>query len=114
MSTPSRPIAECAAKLQKLARENPARTLLAAIGCGLAVGFLVRTLRPRTPEIRTARLLADVRGRLHDIAVPVRRHTEHLVENSASAVKNGVTHLQDLHLERGLRKLGKQFKGLFR
>ena len=114
MSTPSRPIADCAAKLQSLARENPTRTLLAAIGCGLAVGFLVRTLRPRTPASRTARLLADVRSRLHDIAVPVRRQTEHLVASSADAVKNGVAQLQNLHLERGLRKLGKRFKGLFR
>jgi len=113
MSTPSRPIAECAAKLQKLARENPASTLIAAIGCGLVAGLLVRTLRPRTPESRTARLLTDVRSRLHDIAVPVRRQTEQLVESSADAVKNGVAQLQDLHLERGLRKLGNRFKGLF-
>jgi ElaB/YqjD/DUF883 family membrane-anchored ribosome-binding protein len=113
MSTPSRPISEYASKLQKLARENPTRTLLAAIGCGLAVGLLVRTLRPRTPESRTARLLADVRSRLHDIAVPVRRQAEHLVESSTTAVKDGVAHLQDLHLERGLRNLGKRFKGLF-
>lgn len=114
MSTPSRPITECASKLQKLARENPTRTLLAAIGCGLAIGLLVRTLRPRTPASRTARLLADVRNRLHAIAVPVRRQTEHLVESSASAVKNGVAHLQDLHLGRGLRNLGQRFKKLFR
>ena len=113
MSTPSRPIAEYASKLQSLARENPTRTLLAAIGCGLAVGLLVRTLRPHTPASRTARLLADVRNRLHDIAVPVRRQTEHLVESSASAVKNGVAHLQELHLERGLHKLGQRFKKLF-
>jgi hypothetical protein len=46
--------------------------------------------------------------------VPVRRQTEHLVESSANAVKNGVAHLQDLHLERGLRRLGQRFKGLFR
>lgn len=114
MSTPSRPITEYASKLQKLARENPKRTLLAAIGCGIAIGFLVRTLRPHTPETRTARLLADVRNRLHDIAVPVRRQTEHLVESSASAVRNGVTHLHDLHLGRGFRKLGQRFQKLFR
>jgi ribosomal protein S15P/S13E len=114
MSTPSRPITECASKLQKVAREHPTRTLLAAIGCGIAVGFVVRTLRPRTPASRTARLLADVRHRLHDIAVPVRRQTEHLVESSADAVKHGVAHLQDLHLERGLLNLGQRFRKLFR
>lgn len=113
MSTSSRPIAEYASKLQKLARKNPKRTLLAAIGCGIAVGFLVRTLRPHTPESRTARLLADVRSRLHDIAVPVRRQAEHMVESSASAMKNGVTQLQDLHLERRFQKLGQRLKGIF-
>ena len=113
MSTPSRPITECTSKLRDLAREHPARTLLTAIGCGLAIGLLVRTFLPRTPESRTARLLADVRSRLHDIAEPVRRQTEHLVDSSASAVKSGVAHLQDLHLERGLQKLGKRFKSLF-
>ena len=113
MSTPSRTITDCAAKLQKLASENPKRTLLAAIGVGLVVGYLVRTLRPRTPESRTARLLADVRSRLHDIAVPIRKQTEHLVESSTSAVRNGVAHLHDLHLGRGLKKLGQRFRKLF-
>ena len=114
MSTPSRPITEYPSKLQKLARENPKTTLLAGIGLGLALGLLFRALLPRTPPSRTARLLADVRNRLHDIAAPVRRQTEHLVESSASAVKNGVAHLQDLDLERGLRKLGQRFRKLFR
>ena len=114
MSTPSRPISDCAAKLQSLARENPTRSLLVAIGVGLAAGLLVRTLRPRTPESRTARLLADVRSRLHDIAVPVRRQTEHLVESSADALKSGVAKLHDLHLGRGLQKLGQRFRKLFR
>ena len=114
MSTPSRPIADCAAKLQSLARENPTRSLLVAIGTGLAAGLLVRTFRPRIPESRTARLLADVRSRLHDIAVPVRQQTEHLVESSSGALKNGVAKLHDLHLGRGLQKLGQRLKKLFR
>ena len=113
MSTPSRPVTEYAAKLQKLASENPKRTLLAAIGVGLVVGYLVRTLRPRTLDSRTARLLADVRSRLHDIAVPIRKQTEHLMESSTSAVRHGVAHLNDLHLGRGLKKLGQRFKKLF-
>ena len=114
MSTPSRPITEWASKLQLLARENPTRTLLVAIGCGLAVGFLVHSLRPQPPQSRTARLLADVRNRLHEIAGPAQRKAEHLVENGASAVRSGVSHIRELHLERGLRKFGERFKNLFR
>jgi hypothetical protein len=113
MSQPSHPIAECASKLSHLARENPKRTLLTAIGCGLAVGFLVRTLRPRTPASRTARLLADMSRRLHDIAKPVRRRTEHLVEHSADVVKSGVAHFHDLHLGRGLQKISRRLGKLF-
>ena len=110
---PSQPTTECHSKFRELACENPTRSLLVAVGCGLALGLLVRSLRPHTPESRMVRLLADVRERLHDIAVPIQRHTENLVESGTDAVKSGVAHLQDLHLERGLKKLGKRIKGLF-
>jgi hypothetical protein len=106
MSTPSRPIAECASKLNHLARENPRSTLLAAIGCGLAAGFLVRTLLPRTPASRTARLLADMSHRL-------RREAEHLVKSGTSALKDGAEHLRDLHLGRRLQRLGQRLRGIF-
>ncbi len=113
MSKSSHPIVECASKLNHIARENPRSTLLAAIGCGLAIGYLVRTLLPRAPASRTARLLADMSHRLHAIAAPVRREAEHLVESGKDAVKNGAAHLHDLHLGRGLQKLGQRIKGLF-
>ena len=112
MNPPSSPLTECASKLNRFARENPTRTLLVAIGCGLAVGFLVRTLRP--PESRAARLLGDIRDRLHGIAAPVQRQAEHLVESGAGAVRSGVAHLHDLHIERGLRKFGQRLVNLFR
>ncbi len=113
MNTPSHPTNECPSKLRDLACENPTTSLLVAVGCGLALGLLVRTLRPHTPESRMARLLAEVRDRLHGIAEPIQRHTENLVDSGKDAMKNGASHLQDLHLDRGLRKLGKRFKGLF-
>lgn len=114
MNTSSRPVTDYTSKFDRLARQNPTRSLLVAIGVGLAAGLLVRTLRPHTPESRTARLLADIRDRLHGIAAPVQRQAEHLIESGTSAVSNGVAHLQDLHLERGLRKLGQRFTKLFR
>lgn len=114
MNTPSSPITECTSKFERLARENPTRSLLVAIGVGLAAGLLVRTLRPHTPESRAARLLTDIRDRLHAIAAPVQRQAEHLMESGSSAVSDGVAHLQDLHLGRGVQKLGKRLKSLFR
>jgi len=114
MKTPSSPIHECASKLNRLARENPAATFLVAVGCGLAVGYLVRTLRPHPPESRTARVLTDIRDRLQGIAAPVQRQAEHLIESGSSAVNDGIAHLRDLHLERGIRRLGLRVRNLFR
>lgn len=113
MNTPSHPNSEeCVSKFNRLAREYPARSLLVAIGIGLGAGLLVRSLQ-HTSASRTARLLSDLRNRLEDIAEPIRRQTEQFVESGASAVKGGVAHLQDLHLDRGLRKFGQRIKSLF-
>jgi len=113
-SSPSNPLTECQSKLNRFARDNPAGAVLAAIGCGLAVGLLIRALQPRPAETLAARLLADIQDRLHSIAAPVQRHAEDLMASGASAVKSGVAQFHDLHMERGLRKLGQRFKNLFR
>ena len=114
MNTPTSPVTECASQLDRMAREHPTRALLIVIGCGLAAGLLVRTFHPRAAESRTARLLADLQERLHGIAAPVQRHTQDLVESGTDAVKTGVAHFHDLHLDRGLRKLGQRLTSLFR
>lgn len=108
------PFAEPASRLDRFARENPARTLLIAVGLGLAVGVLVRSLQARPSESSATRLLADIQARLHDIAAPVRRQADHVVESGASTVRSGVAHLHDLRLDRGLRKLGRRLQNLFR
>ena len=118
MNTPSNPVTEspvteCALQLDRFARENPARALLIALGVGLAAGVLVRALQPRPAENRAARLLADLQERLHNIAAPLHRQAEDLVESGAGTVRNGVAQFHDLHLNRGLRKLGRRFKNLF-
>ncbi len=114
MNKPSNPVTECTTKFNRLARENPTRSLLIAIGVGLAAGLLVRTLRPHTPESRAARLLTDIRDRLQTIAAPVQRHAGHLFESGSNAVSNGVAHLKDLELGSGLQKLSRRFTKLFR
>lgn len=113
MNTPSRPDTESRSSFEDYAAEHPSSALLLAVGCGLALGLLVRTIFPHPPESRAARLLAEVRDRLHDIAEPIQRHTENLMESGAGVVKSGVSQLQDLHLERGIQKLGKRFRKLF-
>ncbi len=114
MNTSSRPITAYTSKFNRLACQNPTRALLFAIGVGLAAGLIVRALRPHTPASRTARMLSDIRDRLHGIAEPVQRQAEQLIESGASAVNSGVAHFHDLHLERGLRKIGQRFAHLFR
>src|SRR2546430_1665111 len=100
MKTPPSPATECPSKLHHFARENPTRTVLIAVGCGFALGILLRTLRPRPPENRTARMLTALRNRLHGTAEPVRRQADHLVESGTSAVRSGVAHFQNLHIKR--------------
>ncbi len=114
MNTRSDPATECATKLNRLARENPTRSLLFAIGCGLAAGLLVRALQSRPLESRAARLLDEIQNRLHGLAAPVHRHADRLVESGAGTVRNGVAHFHDLQLYRGLRNLGRRCKSLFR
>ncbi len=113
MNTPSHHDTDRPSRLHELAAEHPSSALLIAAGCGLALGLLVRTIFPHPPESRAARLLAEMRERLHDIAEPIQRHTESLMDSGASAVKSGVSHLQDLHLDRGFEKLGKRLRKLF-
>lgn len=114
MNTSSSPVIAYASKLNRFAHANPTRTLLVAIGCGLAVGVLVRALQPRISGSRAAHLLADVQDRLHGIAAPIQRQVDHMVERGVSTTRNGAAHFHDLHLDRGFRKLGRQFKNLFR
>lgn len=114
MNLPSSPVSECASQFDRMARENPARAALIALGLGVAAGLLVRALRPRPSANRAARLLGDIQDRLHDIAAPLHRQTEDLVECGVSTARSGVAHLHDLHLDRGIRTFVRRFKNLFR
>ena len=114
MNTPSSPVTECASQLDCFARDNPGRALLIALGVGLAAGVLVRALQSHPTENRATRLLADLQDRLHEIATPLQRQADRVVESGAGTVRDGVARFHDLHLDRGLRDLGRRFKNLFR
>lgn len=114
MSTSSSPVTACAVQFNRFARENPTRSVLVAIGFGLATALLVRALRPRRSASRATRLLTDLQNRLHGIAAPVHRQADQLVESGAGTVRNGVAQFHELHLDHGFRKLGRRCKNLFR
>ena len=114
MNTLSSPVTARALQLNRFARENPTRSVLVAIGFGLAAALLVRALQPRPPASRAARLLADLQNRLYGIAAPAHRQADHLVESGAGTVRNGVAQFHELHLDHGLRKLGRRCQNLFR
>lgn len=101
-------------QLDDTIRENPTGALLAAVGIGLAIGLLVRALQPRPAETRALRLLADLQDRIQDITGPAYQRASEFAGQGASAVKEGVDHLQDLHLDRNFRRLGRRLKGFFR
>lgn len=105
MNTTSTSVTECASQLDRFARENPARAVLIALGVGLAAGVLVRALQARPAESRAARLLADIQDRLHEIATPLHRQADRVVESGADTVRDGVARFHDLHLGRRIRNL---------
>lgn len=114
MNPSAHPLAERASQLNRYAHTHPGRTLCAAIGVGLLAGFLVRAWSPRPARAQAIRLLADLHGRLHEIAAPIQREADHLLTAGAAATTNGTAHLRHLHLDRRLRRLVRRCQNLFR
>ena len=101
-------------QIDQVVRENPTYAVLGALGLGLALGLLVRTLFPPPPENRAVSLLEDIQERLADLAEPAYRRVSSVAEEGADAVRKGVDRLGDLHLERSIGSLGRRFRNLFR
>ena len=71
VNEPTNAAAECCAEVDQCVRRNPATAILVALGAGLAIGLIVRALRPEpTPQYRVARLLEDLEDRLRDVTGP--------------------------------------------
>ena len=99
-STPTAP--ECCTPFDECVRENPTRSIVMALGLGLAVGLVIRALQPPPPSTRTARLIEDLQDRLHVLS-----------DRATSLAGDGVDRVRDLGLDRSVRSLGQRVRNLF-
>jgi len=100
--------------IDECVRENPMVSVLGALGVGLLLGVLVRSLAaPSHPQNRALSVLEDIQERLSDLAESGYSRASSAAEDGADAVRKGVGHLGDLHLERSLSKLSRRLKNLF-
>jgi len=100
--------------IDECVRTNPMASVLGALAVGLLLGVLVRSLAaPSQPENRALGVLEDIQERLSDLAESGYSRVSSAAEDGADAVRKGVGHLGDLHLERSLSKLSRRLKSLF-
>lgn len=94
---PTNAAAECCAEVDQRIRRNPGTAILVAVGAGLAIGLIVRALRPEpTPQYRVARLLQDLEDRLRDVSGPVLRKASALVGDGLEAAQQGGSRAESL------------------
>lgn len=91
------PAPECCTEIDQYVRENPTSAIFVALGAGLAIGLLVRALRPQpTPQHRMARLIEDLEDRLRDAAGPVLRKASALASDGLDAAQHGSSRAESL------------------
>ena len=100
---PNTEASECCQPFEDCVRENPTRSIVMALGLGLAVGLVIRALQPPPPATRAARLIEDLQDRLHGLS-----------DRAASMAGSGVDRVRDLNLDRSVRSLSQRFQNLFR
>ncbi len=87
---PTNAAAECCAEVDHCIRRNPTGAILAAVGAGLAIGLIVRALRPApTPQDRVVQILEDLQDRLRDATGPVLRKASSLASDGLDAAQSG-------------------------
>jgi hypothetical protein len=88
-------------------------TLLMALGAGLAIGLIVRALRPEpTRTERLAHLLADLEERMRDTARPALRRATSYASDGAEVVREGL-HTGEALLQRCWRDTARCVRNLF-
>jgi ElaB/YqjD/DUF883 family membrane-anchored ribosome-binding protein len=84
-------MADYCAETDDYVRRNPGTALLIAVGTGLALGLLVRALRPEpTPRNRAVQLLKDIESKLRDITEPALQKATEFASDGATAVQEGL------------------------
>ncbi|MEO6789147.1 MAG: hypothetical protein ABI318_23740 [Chthoniobacteraceae bacterium] len=107
------PAEKCCHEVDERIRRNPGTAMLIAVGAGLAIGLLVRALRPApTPQHRVARMLEDIQRRVRDVAGPALHRAGALASEGAEAVSDGL-HTGGARLGRFVRDGGKKLRHLF-
>ena len=110
LNEPTHAAAECCAEVDQCVRRNPGTAILVAVGAGLAIGLIVRALRPEpTPQYRMARLLEDLEDRLRDVTGPVLRKASALATDGLEAAQQGGSRAESL-----LADATRRVRGLFR
>lgn len=105
--------AKCCTEVEQRIRNNPGAAMLIAVGTGLAIGLLVRALRPeRTPHHRVAQLLEDIERHVRDATGPALRKAGALAGEGAEAVRDGL-HTGGVRLGRFFRDGTKKLRHLF-
>ena len=109
VNEPTNAAAECCAEVDQCVRRNPGTALLVAVGAGLAIGLIVRALRPEpTPQHRVARLLEDLEDRLRDVTGPVLRKASALANDGLEAAQQGGSRAESL-LSDATRRVRRMF-----
>jgi hypothetical protein len=87
--------------------------LLVALGAGLAIGLIVRALRPAPSRAeRLAHLLADLEDRVRDTARPALRRATSYATEGADVVREGL-HTGEALLHRCWRDTARSVRNLF-
>lgn len=100
---------EACAEMDRRVRRNPGTALMIAVGAGLAIGMLVRAMRPEpTPQDRLARILEDVEDRLREVTGPVIRRASSLANDGLEAAHHTGAHAESI-LSDAVRRVRRMF-----
>lgn len=99
---------EACAEVDEQVRQHPGSSILIALGVGLALGIIVRSLSEPKPVHPAMRALNDLEERIRDLAGPLTRKASSLASECADAVQESV-HQGEAFFDKGWRRL----RGLF-